>query len=233
MKLWTIFRFEFAYQAGRISAWLYLLILLAFTLIMKGLITPGDGVNTNNTFHITAMTVIGGLIWLVMAASVAGEAAARDVRTRMDALTHSSPVSKLNYLGGRFLAAFAVNALLVLSLPAGVLLSFYLPGFEQGTMGPFMAVAYLNVYFLIALPGAFVATALQFSLAALSRQVMAAYMASLLLALLAQVIAVAVGQLFGNRELVKLLDPVGIAGIIGSELATWAPAEKKYPAGHS
>ena len=168
MKLWTIFRFEFAYQVRRFSTWLYLAVLLAFTLVMNLVITPGDGVYANNTFHITAIVVIGGLIWLVMAAAIGGEAAAGDVQTHMHPLTYTTPVTKLHYLGGRFMAALAVNALLVLSLPLGVLLSFYLPGMDESGLLPFRPSAYLGVYFLIALPCVFVATALQFSFATVS-----------------------------------------------------------------
>ncbi|MDF3078397.1 MAG: hypothetical protein K0S09_2286 [Sphingobacteriaceae bacterium] len=226
MKFRTIFLFEFGYQVGRLSTWLYLAVLLLFTFVMNLMVTPGDGVYANNTFHITAITIIGSLIWLVMSASIAGEAAARDSKTRMHPLTYSAPVTKLDYLGGRFLAALAINALLILALPMGVMLSFYLPGIEEGPMQAFRLAPYLNVYFLIALPGTFLATALQFSFAALSRQVMSSYLASLLLALVAQIIALTVAKLFGNWDLVKLLDPVGIAGIVGSELSTWTPTEK-------
>ncbi|MDO1450791.1 ABC transporter permease [Rhodocytophaga aerolata] len=226
MKLWTIFRFEFAYLVGRPSTWLYLIVLLGFTILMNLFITPGDGVYPNNTFHITAITVIGGLIWLLMGAATAGQAAARDVQMRMYPLTYTAPGSKLHYLGGRFLAAFAVNAGLTLSLPVGVLLSFYLPGMDQGLLLPFRPSAYLSVYFLIALPNTFVATALQFSFAALSQKVMASYLVSLLVAIFAQIIALAVAKLLGNWDLVKLLDPVGVAGIVGSELQTWTPVEK-------
>ncbi|WP_026898227.1 ABC transporter permease/M1 family aminopeptidase [Daejeonella oryzae] len=226
MKLWTIFRFEFSYLAGRIVTWLYLAVLFLFTLVMNQLTSPGDGVYVNNTFHITAITVIGILIWLVMSASIAGEAAARDMKARMYSLTYTSPVSKSDYLGGRFLAAFSVNALLILSLPLGVLIFFYLPGMEEGEFGPFRAWPYLSVYLLIALPAVFLATALQFCFAALNRQVMSSYLASLLLALVAQIIAITVAKLFGNWDLVKLLDPVGIAGIVGNELQTWTAADK-------
>ena len=232
MILWKIFSKEFAFQFGRIVTWLYLIILLAFTIMMKLLIATGDGVYPNNTMHITGMTVIGGLIWLIMGASVAGEAAARDVQMRIHPLIYTTPITKFNYLGGRFLAALAVNALLILALPIGVLLSFYLPGFdfltgkEQEELLPFRPEAYINVYFLIALPTVFVATALQFTFAALSRQVMSSYLASLLLAIFAQIIAVAMAKLFGNWELAKLLDPVGLAGIVSSELGTWTVTEK-------
>lgn len=221
-----IFSSEFAYQVGKISTWLYLIVLLTFTIGMKLLIATGDGVYPNNTMHITGMTVIGGLIWLVMGASVAGEAAARDVQVRIHPLMYTSPVKKLNYLGGRFLAAFSINALLVLALPLGVLLSFYLPGIEQEELLAFRPLVYLNVYFLIALPFAFVATAFQFAFAALSRQVMTSYIASLLLAVFAQIIAASAATLFENRDLAILLDPVGLVGIINSELATWTVAEK-------
>lgn len=226
MKFWKIFRVEFAYLVRSISTWLYLAVLLVFTLVMNGVTTPGDGVYPNNTFHITALTVMGGLLWLVMGAALAGEAAARDVQTRMHPLTYTTPLTKLHYLGGRFLAAFAVNAGLVLSLPLGTLLSFYLPGINPDGLLPFRPLAYLNVYFLIALPNAFVATALQFTFAALSRRVMTGYVASLLLALVAQVIAITAAKLFGNWDLVKLLDPVGVAGIVGNELQTWTATEK-------
>lgn len=226
MKFRKIFSFEFAYLAGRTSTRLYLAVLLLFTLVMNLLITPGDGVYSNNTFHITAITVIGGLIWLVMGAAVAGEAAARDVKMRMHSLLYTTSVTKFDYLGGRFFAAFAVNALLMLSLPVGVLLSFYLPGLEQERLLPFRPWAYVSVYFLIALPNAFVVTALQFSLAMLSRRVMTSYLVSMLLAIVAQVIALSAAKLFGNWDLVKLLDPIGVAGIISSELATWTATEK-------
>jgi ABC-type transport system involved in multi-copper enzyme maturation permease subunit len=226
MRFWKIFHFEFAYLVKRNSTWLHLAVLLGFTFLMRYLITPGDGVYPNNTFHITAITVIGSFIWLVIGAAIAGQAAARDVQTRMHSLIYTTPFTKLSYLGGRFLAAFMVNAGLILALPVGVLLSFHLPGMDGEELLPFRPLAYLSVYFLIALPNAFIATALQFTFASLSQKVMTSFMASLLLALVAQIIAMATAKLFGNWDLVKLLDPVGVAGIIGSELQTWTPTEK-------
>lgn len=225
MKFWKIFRFEFASHLRSFSTWLYLAVLLLFTVVMNVLTTPGDGVNANATFYIVGVAVIGGVIWLVMGATIAGEAAARDVQTRMHPLTYSTPVTKLSYLGGRFLAALAVNTLLIISVPLGVLLAFHLP-MDQGQLGPFMPWAYLSVLLSILLPNAFIATSLQFTFAALSRHVMTSYFASLVLAIFPQVIAISVANLFGKWELVELLDPIGIAGIIGSELKTWTVADK-------
>jgi hypothetical protein len=63
----------------------------------------------NAPFVIAAVTVFGSLLWLLVAAAVAGDAAARDVQTRMHPLTYTAPVSKADYLGGRFLAAFVLK----------------------------------------------------------------------------------------------------------------------------
>jgi ABC-2 type transport system permease protein len=226
MKFWKIFRFEFAHQLHSITTWIYLSVLLGFTLLMNLITTPGDGVYDNNTFHIISIVVVGGMLWLVMGAAIAGESAARDVQTRMHPLTYSSPIEKFDYLGGRFLAALSLNALLLLFLPLGALISFYLPGLNETGLLPFRPSVYLSAYFFIALPNAFVATAVQFSFATLSRQVMTSYMASLTLAIFPQLIAVTAANLFGHQDLLKLLDPIGLIGIMGSELSTWTPTEK-------
>ncbi|MDQ3700668.1 MAG: hypothetical protein M3442_07080, partial [Chloroflexota bacterium] len=104
--------------------------------------------------------VTGSLIWLLVAAAVAGEAAARDVATGMHPLTYTVPVSKAEYLGGRFLAALALNALILLAVQAGILLAVYSPGVDAEIVGPFRPAAYLTAYGFIALPNALVATAI-------------------------------------------------------------------------
>lgn len=181
MKFLEIFRFEFAYQLRRVSTWIYFAVLLVFAFVMMRFSTPTDESHLNAPAHIAFVTVFGSLIWLLIAAAVAGDAAARDVQTRMYSLTYTTPISKVGYLGGRFLAAFALNALIQLAIPAGVLLAFYSPGGETGLLGPFRPAAYLSAYGFIALPIAFVATGIQFSLATLSRRAIAGYIGSVLL----------------------------------------------------
>ena len=109
-----IFRFEFAYQLRRVSTWLFfaVLVVVAFLFIRGNythLARSGDYF-LNAPFVIAAVTVFGSLLWLLVAAAVAGDAAARDVQTLMHPLTYTAPVSKADYLGGRFLAAFVLNA---------------------------------------------------------------------------------------------------------------------------
>ncbi|WP_373059924.1 ABC transporter permease/M1 family aminopeptidase [Zunongwangia sp. H14] len=221
-----IFTTELSYHFRQIITWIYLVALLAFIFIMKSVITTGDGVYINNSFHITAVSVIGGMIWLVISANIAGGSAARDAETRMHLLTFTTPVEKRFYLGGKFFAALFMNALLILTLPIGILLSFYLLKSADSELLPFSVLPYLNVYFLILLPLVIIATAFQFALSLITQRSLMSYFASFLLAFLGQILAIATARLFNNWDLVKLLDPVGISGIVGNELQTWTLLEK-------
>ena len=93
-------------------------------------------------------------------------------------LFYSSPVGKGAYQGGRFLAAFALNALVLLGVQVGNLLAAHAPGIDPAIIGPFRPAAYLAAYAFIALPNAFIVAAIQFTLALLSGRPMASYLAS-------------------------------------------------------
>jgi ABC-2 type transport system permease protein len=227
MKLRAIFRFEFAYQTRRGSTWICFAVLFGFALwMMVGSIPTDDNELLNSPFGIAFATVLGSVIWLLFAASVAGEAAARDVQTRMHSLIYTAPVSKAEVLGGRFLAVFVLHALILLAVPAGLLLGLYLPGVEAERLGPFRPAAYLTAYGFIALPFAFVATVLQFSAAALNRRPIASYLTSVLLLITSTFVALTVAQVLGRWELTRLLDLVGLLGIVGELGETWTAVEK-------
>ena len=134
----------------------------------------------NSPYDIAQDTVLTGLLWVLMAPAVAGSAAARDVQTRMHPLIYAAPISKADYLGGRFLAAFVLNALILLAVPLGILAALYLPGVEPEIVGPFRPAVYLSAYGVLALPTAFTFTAVQFSLAALKRRAIVSYLGTVL-----------------------------------------------------
>jgi len=227
MKLWEIFRFELAYQARRGWPWLIFAVVLVVDFLMTRDNSLAEALYEdfflNSPFAIAKTTVFGSLIWLLGAAAVAGEAAARDVATGMHPLTYTAPVSKADYLGGRFLAALVLNALILLAVPAGILLGIYSPGVDAELIGPFRPAAYLTAYGFIALPNAFVATALQFSLAARSGRAMASYLGSLLLIFMGFFVA---SLLLFKRGLGTLLDPIGIRFIVEDLAHLWTTIEK-------
>jgi ABC-2 type transport system permease protein len=213
MKFREIFRFELAYQIRRVSTWVYFAALFGFGFLIMRAGTPEEGVFLNSPNFVAFFTVMGGVIWLLLAGSVAGDAAARDVETRMDPLTYTAPVSKTDYLGGRFLAAFTLNAAMLLALQAGILLSLLLPRSRPELIGPYQPAGHLTVYFLIALPNALVATAIQFAAALRQRRAIAGYLASVLLLVL-HLVGTTGAQLFRLWELAKLIDLIGFVNVL-------------------
>jgi ABC-type transport system involved in multi-copper enzyme maturation permease subunit len=229
VKLLEIFRFELAYQIRQPWPWLILAVLLGLSFVMARDFSLADALYedffANSSFAVTKSTVFGGLIWLLVAAVIAGEAGARDVSTGMHPLLYTTPLGKAAYLGGRFAAALVLNASLLLAVQIGILLGIYSPGVDPEVIGPFRPAVFLTAYGFIALPNAFATTAIQFTLAARVGRPMAGYAGSLLLFFTAFFVASLV--LF-RRELGTLLDPIGVRFIWEDLSHSWTTIEKSH-----
>ena len=229
MKLRGIFRFELAYQSRRLYlAAVLALVAFAFLFTRDGSLSAATYEDSliNAPFTIAGAMLFSSILWLLLSAPVAGEAAARDVATGMSPLVYTAPVRKRELLAGRFLAALGLNAAIMLGAVVGHLLAVYLPGVHPDAIGPFRPEAYLNAYVAIALTNVCIGTALQFSCAALSGRPMAAYLASVVLFLL----AFGLGAFLwtqGRPELAKLVDPVGIMTLTSEMTTLWTPLEKQ------
>ena len=229
MKLWETFRYELAYQLRNVSTWIFFMFLLVVTYLLASEVFIDEiligGYSKNAPYFVARVSVIAYIVGILILAPIPGNAATRDIETRMYPLLYTSPVRKLVYLSGRFFAAFALGAILMTAIPAGILGASLFPGEQVGLTGPINPSAYLNAYFLFVLPNTFVAVALMFAVAIFSRR----GVASFLMAILIFFIVFASWQLIavkeGNWNLAKLTDPLGITLI--QELKTlWTPLEK-------
>lgn len=229
MKFWAIFRFELAYQLRRAWPWLMIIILLVL-----GFLFMRDGsfeqalyseFFINSPFMVAMATVFGSLLWLLMGAFVGGEAAARDISVNMHPLIYTTPLTRAQYLGGRFLAAFVLNATILLSVQVTILLAVYLPGVHPDSLGPIRPAAFLTAYGFIALPNAFAATAIQFTIALRSGRPISAYVGSLLLFFTGFFIA---SMILFRSGWGVLLDPIGVRYIWDELSHLWTNAEKSH-----
>jgi ABC-type transport system involved in multi-copper enzyme maturation permease subunit len=231
MKLAGIFQFEVAYQLRRPWPWLSMALLAVFAFFSTriGIIPvtlPQDFI-LNSPFIITAVSVFSCQIWLLAAPMVAGEAAARDVHTGMHPLVYASPISKAEYLGGRFLAALALNALILLGVQLGSMLAVYAPGMNPDIVGPFRPMAYLAAYFFIGLSNALIATTLQFAAALLAGRPMAAYVGSFFLFFISYPVTVFLAfSRIARPEIALVTDPIGIFAIMNEMMSNWTIVEK-------
>ena len=230
MKLREIFRFELVYQLRRPWPWLAFAVLLVFAFqntraAVVPATLPRDFV-LNSPFVVATVSVFSCLIWLLVASAMAGEAAARDVQTGMHPLVYTSPVGRAEYLGGRFLAAFVLNALVLLGVQLGCLLGVYAGGVDPGVVGPFRPGAYLAAYGFIALPNAFIAAAIQFAFALWAGRAEASYFASVLLVFLAVPVSILAYFALGEPFLGRMTDPIGMIGIMNAIMLEWTLVEK-------
>jgi ABC-2 type transport system permease protein len=229
VTLWKIFRFEIGYQARRRSSWLYFAVAVGLALqIATQAFLPDarrGGYFFNGPFVIAAVTVIGSMFALLFAAAVAGDAATRDMQTRMEPLVYTTPVPKAAYLGGRFLGAFAIVGLLLAAVPLGLLIAVQLPGLEPELVGPFRLAAYLRPYMIFTVPSTFIVTALLFTMAALSRRALASYIGAAFLFVTPMLSNEWLAKHLGQWRLAKQLDPFGFTAI--SEISrSWTPLQK-------
>ncbi|KGQ19254.1 putative membrane protein [Lysobacter dokdonensis DS-58] len=230
MTLGTIFRFEFGYQARRVSTWLYCVAVffIAWSIIQGNYVDDARNGWTliNAPLIVASTTVVACLFWLFVGASVAGDAASRDIESGLHPLSYTAPVSKFHYLAGRFLAAYALNAMILLAVPAGMLLGMHWPDVEPEIVGPWRPDAFALAYVSIILPNVFIATAVQFAFAALGRRAILGYFGSVVLFFASMGLAAFVMTALREQDLARLLDPVGMISIVGNLYDTWTTTEK-------
>jgi ABC-type transport system involved in multi-copper enzyme maturation permease subunit len=229
MKLISILRFEFACQARTVSTWLYFLVLLASSFLLITMNFADDArqgyILVNAPVVIGVVSGLSCVLWLLIGTSVAGHAATRDVQTRMHPLTYTAPVHKAQYLGGRFVAAFFINAIILLALPAGILIAVHFNDVEAEILAPFRLATYLSAYFIIALPNAFFATAIQFSMAALKRSAMASVLAGGLLFFLAYILGSALNTSTQSIDYGSLVDPMSFSLMVHKLSTKFTPIQ--------
>lgn len=223
----AIVRFEIAWQLRRRSTWFYFAVVFVMAMVVA--LDPfvkaarRGGFFFNSPFVIAAVTVIAGMIALLATAAIAGDAATRDVQSRMEPLVLTTPVHRSAYVGGRFAGAFAVNALLIASVPLALMFAARLPSAD--VVGPFRAAAYVNAFVVFAVPNAFVTAAILYALAVMSRRAVASYVGAALVFLASMLSNALVAKHLNQWTLGKLLDPLGLTAL--SELSrAWAPAQK-------
>ena len=165
MTLGEVFRFEVDYRLRQPSTWIYAAVLLGIPFLMMHAIN-GSSQYLNAPVAVMQMSAVLGGVGMLITAGIFGDAASRDVQTRMHALFYTSPVREGHYLGGRFLGAVVVNAVLLLGVPLGLLLASVMPYMAEGKFGPVQLAGYLQAYLLILLPNVVLIGACMFAAAA-------------------------------------------------------------------
>jgi ABC-type transport system involved in multi-copper enzyme maturation permease subunit len=198
----------------------------AFTLTYSDEIQFGwGGYVVRNSPYTVALTVMVLTVFAVfIATTFAATVVLRDDETGFGPIIRATPVTRADYLFGRFAGGFIVSCLVYLSVPLGAFFGAAIPGLDPETVGRFRAVSYLYSYFVLAVPTLFVLCAGVFAFATLTRSMLATYVVALVGLLLYFLSAI-----YGRRaEFINLAtwsDPFGLTAM-GRDVANWTPAER-------
>ena len=218
-----IFRFELAYRVRQPATWVYALVLFGLPFALLHII-DGSSNYLNAPVAVMEMSAVLGSMGMLVTAGIFGDAASRDVQTRMYSLFYTSPVPEAQYLGGRFLGALVVNAVVVMGVPLGLLLASVMPYMPAGKFGPVHLAAYVQAYVLMLLPNVVIIGTCMFAAAALTRQALATYLGGVALFALGAVAADFTNGL-GSPTLETLVDPFGGRAIVRTT-ELWTPSEQ-------
>jgi ABC-type transport system involved in multi-copper enzyme maturation permease subunit len=221
VKLLEFFRYEVEYRRRGVTTWIYgaFFLAVAFAMIVIAA-DPGNATHINAPFRLATLASVLGMLGMLVSAAFFGDAAIRDHETRMDPLLFASPIAKIDYLGGRFLGALAVNAVILLAIPVGQMIATLMPFVPRQALSPFSPAAFAQTYLIILLPNLIVSGAILFTVATLTRQTIPVYVAAL--GMFVGYI-VALNLVTGDAAL--MTDPFGVR-VLSTVTERWTPVER-------
>ena len=208
--------FEFRYQLRSPVFWVafvaFFLLIFAATTIPQVQIGSVGATHKNAPVAILQEMGIMSIFAIFALTAFVANVVVRDDETGFGPIIHSTRITKFDYLFGRFTGAFVAGALMMLSLPLGILVGTLMPWLDPSKIGPFRPEDYLYAYFFLVLPTIFVLGAAFFALATATRSMMATYVGVVAFLILYLVLTV----LFQKPQydhIVGLLEPFGIGAL--------------------
>jgi ABC-type transport system involved in multi-copper enzyme maturation permease subunit len=211
--------FEVATRMRRLSTWVYFLVFGALAMLWTAaaggafanaaVVFDSSKVWINSPYAIQQTIAFLGLAALTVIAAIAGRAVQQDFEYRTESFFFTAPITKWQYLGGRFAGAIVVMLVVLSSLALGAFLGTFLPGIDADRLGPRRALPYVLPYLTMLLPNLLWLGGVFFCVAALSRRMLPVYLGSVL-ALIGYLIARSLLRDVDNKTLASLVDPFGV-----------------------
>jgi ABC-2 type transport system permease protein len=203
--------FELRHQLRRPIAWISFVIfaLLAFGLIAAVSLDGGTAVPLNAPGQIAITLAIFGIFAMFMTLATFADVALRDGDTRMDAILRVQPVRTSAHFGARFAGAYVVACMAFLGIAFGYAVGTCMPWVPASTAGTIRLEAYAMAVLIIAMPNLFATGAVFYTVATLTRRLMATYLSALV------VLVMVVGTAFllshpAYRSYAAFIDPFGL-----------------------
>lgn len=211
MKTLEIIRFELLYRSKRPVNYIYFIILFVIALLfsklgVKGITDVSVQVKENAPLIIHQLTALLNLPLLLLTSAIMGVAVIRDYDCRIEQLMFTNPITKKQYLTGRFMGSFITMLMLSLAIPLGAMAGELLSAKPATEFLPFSAGNYLVSYLIIVLPNTFFLSALYFAGGAISKKAVVIYTQGIILLIFVSIMDEGVIETAKNLELATLFD---------------------------
>jgi len=229
----AILKFELRQKARSMSSYIYFLVFFSLALLWMaaagGLFTGasigfGGKVNINAPVAVFQSITFLGYLGISTVAALMGQATHQDIEHHTWHFFYSAPISKFQYLVGRFSGALLTSIIIFSGLGLGAWLGCYLPGIEAVRLGAIQPMSYVMPYLYAILPNFIIFGGIFFTLGALTRRMMPVYVASVLL-IIGYLVARSLRADLDNKTLAALLDPFG-SSAISMMTEYWSIADK-------
>jgi ABC-2 type transport system permease protein len=227
---WEVFRFECRYQlrSPLFLAVAGLFFLLGFLIMGTEAVSVGgvgNNLNLNANFAIIQTQYTMSILGMFGAIAFVAGAITRDLETRTAELLYSTGLGETAYLFGRFAGGSLFAVLVGIAAMLGSLAGTFMPWLDQERIGPFTLAPYVFSTWAVIVPNLLVICALFYSVAALTRSMMASYVAAL-----GFIIAnIVIGNVTDQEDIatVALFEPFGIAAF-GEITRYWTVFDRNF-----
>lgn len=218
MNFLEIVRFEIAYRLRRPYTWILgaLFVVVAWLMAVELLVGEAEragDLHANAPSLVGMATVLVSMLGLVVSAALFSEAALRDHDTRMFPLFETSPITKTEYLAGRFAGTLLVNVLFVSIVPITLMLLMRPPFVEGELLGTFRAAAYVQPAIVLLLPNVLFTGAILFAVGVLTRRALAVFATAAFVFLGALLGEEYIEGQRGLGPLAALIEPLGFVAL--------------------
>lgn len=221
--------FELRYQLRNPVFWVaaILFFLMTFGAMASESIQIGAGgnIHKNSPVALTQVQGILGLFFMFVTTAFVANVVVRDDDTGFGPIVRSTPITRVQYLGGRFAGAVAAAALAFLFVPLGLWIGSLMPWVDSETLGPNRLAYYAYGLLVFGLPNLLVTGAIFFAAATLTRSMMWTYVAVIVF-FLGWLVLSGIAQARPElRDTIALIEPFGLPAFANA-VRYWTAAER-------
>lgn len=231
----TIAGFELRQRFHRISTYVYFVVLFAlgflFVLISGGAFGnaavdygTGGRVLINSPYALFVVVVYISTLAVVITAALAGQATYQDIDSNSTPFFYTAPITRFDYLAGRFLGTLAVQLVIFSATGLGAWIGMHTSWVDPTRVGPERLFAYVHPYLIFVLPNLLITSSVFFAVGALARKMLPVYISAVLFVVGYQIATTLAGNV-SNSTIASLVDPYGANSVDFVE-RYWTPFQR-------